>query len=110
MSDIEYKKVKDVKDGKFEFEYTTIIRPIPPFYLLVPSINEMPPSVLKENEGKSFALGKFYDTDEEAIEVVKDAGYTKSQMKILESQGYLRTKKKLEELVWMDEGFKNGGV
>lgn len=99
VEEIEYKKAKGVKDKEIEIAFVTKIKPRPPFYLFVPSFEEIPENVREENKEKSFALGDFFDTDEEAIEKVKEAGYDKEQMKILEKQSYLKLKKKLEEVV-----------
>jgi len=41
------------------------------------------------NKGKAFALGTFFNTDEEALKEVKRAGYNKEKQKILKEQGYL---------------------
>ena len=70
--------------------HTMKITPRPPFYLFVPSIYEIPEDLKKQNKGKAFVFGHFYDTDEKATKEVKDAGYDKTKIRILKSQGYFR--------------------
>jgi len=72
--------------------YATSITPKPPFYLLVPSIHEIPEKVKKENKGKAFALGEFFGSDKGAEMAVRKAGYGKDKQRILKTQGYYRLK------------------
>jgi len=72
--------------------YTTAIRPKPPFYLFVPNIHEIPEEIKKENKGKAFALGEFFDSDKGAEMAVKKAGYGEDKQRILKAQGYFRLK------------------
>jgi len=72
--------------------YATSIQPKAPFFLLVPSIGEIPATVRQQNVGKAFALGDFYDTDAEALRAVLSAGYGKAKQETLRKQGYFRLK------------------
>jgi len=102
--DIEFKKVKKVKNDKLEMAYTTTIRPKPPFYLFIPSYNEIPENIRKQNKGKYFSLGKFFNTKQQALKYAKESGYNKKDIEILQVQSYLKlklgkSKKKLKEVV-----------
>lgn len=71
--------------------WSTSIKPQSPFFLFVPSINEMPPRVRAENANRAFALGEFYSTNDKAMAAVRKAGYiAKEQQATLKKQGYLR--------------------
>jgi len=98
MTSISYTKAKQFEGGK-PVGWTTSIHPIPPFFLFVPSIDDIPKEVMEKEKDKSFALGEFFDTDEQALKEVKESGYTQQQLAILEEQGYVRLKKKLKGVV-----------
>jgi hypothetical protein len=99
VKEIEYTKAEKIEDSKIVPAFVTTIKPKPPFYLFVPSVYEIPKDYLKKMKGKAFALGSFFDTDEEAEKDVKEAGYKGEKVKILEEQGYLVSKKKLNEVI-----------
>ena len=68
--------------------YSTTIKPKEPFFLFVPSLEEMPKEVLQENKGKWFALGEFFQTKTQAQKKIKQAGYNDAKTKILIQQKY----------------------
>lgn len=93
-----YERVR-IEDERIVPEFTTTISPRPPFYLFVPSIDEIPANYLKKMRGKAFALGDFFDSDEEALMEVKKNGYKGKDIDILREQGYLVFKDELEEII-----------
>lgn len=90
---IPYKKVKEVRDGHIVKSWETTIHPKPPFFLFVPSYEEIPEKVREENKDRAFILGEFVDTDEEAIRKAKKAGYDEEGIRTLKEQSYLKLKK-----------------
>ena len=97
MADVKFKKVTDVENHKLK-GWTTTIRPRPPFFLFVPSFKEIPKDVREKNKDKFFALGEFFDTKEKALKKIKEAGYDKKGMMILQKQSYLKLKRLKEVL------------
>lgn len=92
---VPYKKGKKVEEGEIK-GWTAKIEPKSPFFLFVPSSEELPEKVKEEHEGQWFALGDFYDTKEEAMEAVKKAGYTGEKVRTLKRQSYVE---KLDEVL-----------
>jgi hypothetical protein len=68
--------------------YSTTIKPKEPFFLFVPSLNDIPQEIKDKNIGKWFALGEFFDTEQEAERKVRSAGYGLKKQEILKQQNY----------------------
>jgi len=71
--------------------FSTTIQPRPPFFLFVPSLDEIPAQERAKHKGEYFALGHFYKTLKQARVEVKESGYgSKEKIDVLIKQGYFK--------------------